>query len=321
MPSVAPKMPSVARNRAWVTLLTEPSYLPGAIVLDYSLRAVHSKYPLLVMVTPGLSGRARQALSARRIEMVEVDDLDVTNRAMSFKEKRFKDTWTKLRCFQLDQFERLVLIDSDMLVRKNMDELLEMPLEEEWIAAVHACACNPRKIHYYPADWVPENCAYTNANHPPSITKNSPRPYGQLNSGLVVLTPARERFEEIHRFLEESPLVPTFMFPDQDLLAEFFKGKWEPLPYIYNALKTLRVIHKNVWVDDDVKNIHYILSDKPWTKRPAKDRKLVFENEEFHETNLWWWKAYDALQSEVDSRDAAEDKHHHWAYVKTLVAS
>ncbi len=45
------------------------------------------------------------------------------------------------------------LLDADMLVKKNMDEVMEWPLEEGWIACTHACACNPRKLASYPADW------------------------------------------------------------------------------------------------------------------------------------------------------------------------
>ena len=59
-----------------------------------------------------------------------------------------------------------------------------------------------------------------------------------------------------------------------------------PIPYIYNALKTLRWdgVHSAIWQDDKVKNIHYILSPKPW------DEKL---GEESSETHTWWLKAND----------------------------
>lgn len=45
-----------------------------------------------------------------------------------------------------------------------------------------------------------------------------------------------------------------------------FAGRWVGLPYIYNALKTLRWegVHDAIWRDDKVKNVHYILSPKPW---------------------------------------------------------
>ena len=44
-------------------------------------------------------------------------------------------------------------MDSDMIVLRNMDELMELDLLQDSIAAAHACACNPRKLAHYPADW------------------------------------------------------------------------------------------------------------------------------------------------------------------------
>jgi hypothetical protein len=43
----------------------------------------------------------------------------------------------------------------------------------------------------------------------------------------------------------------------------FFKGRWTPVPYIYNALKTLRIIHPDLWRDEDVRNIHYMSVRRP----------------------------------------------------------
>lgn len=90
-------MSTKSRGRAWVTLLTKPSYLPGVLVVEHSLRVVHSKYPLVVMVTSGLPSKARDVLIARGIETIPVEGLDVRSRSTAFKDERFKDTWTKLR--------------------------------------------------------------------------------------------------------------------------------------------------------------------------------------------------------------------------------
>jgi hypothetical protein len=49
--------------------------------------------------------------------------------------------------------QRVVMMDSDMIVMRNMDELMELELPSDWISAAHACACNPRKLAHYPADW------------------------------------------------------------------------------------------------------------------------------------------------------------------------
>lgn len=201
-----------------------------------------------------------------------------------------------------------------MIVMRNMDELMELDLPEEWIAAVHVCACNPRRLAHYPKDWyvthtprttahsqydsrIPENCAYTPLLHPTghtqpsSIEPSSPRPYTLLNSGAVVLTPSATVARSIVDFLHTSPLVPTFSFPDQDLLAAFFKGRWKPLPWVYNAFKTLRTIHKGLWRDEEVRCVHYILPDKPWKKRVRGDDVV----DETTETHKWWWEHFDKL--------------------------
>jgi lipopolysaccharide biosynthesis glycosyltransferase len=148
---------------------------------------------------------------------------------------------------------------------------------------------------------IPENCAYTSVSHPmgvthaPVITDSSPRPYRLLNSGMVVLTPSAELFNAIKQYLATSPLVPTFSFPDQDLLANFFERRWKPLPWCYNALKTLREIHKQLWRDEEVRCLHYILTDKPWHVRVRGD--------EYEEINGWWWERFDNLREEMQNRE------------------
>jgi hypothetical protein len=44
-------------------------------------------------------------------------------------------------------------MDSDMIVTRNMDELMKLDLPPDWIAAAHVCACNPKKLAHYPKDW------------------------------------------------------------------------------------------------------------------------------------------------------------------------
>jgi hypothetical protein len=87
-------------NYAYVTLLTQASYLAGVLVLDQSLRSVGSQYPLVVMVTPSLPDDVRAVLRKRRIRTRDVDSLQPPDRNHTLAEHdvRFADTWTKLRC-------------------------------------------------------------------------------------------------------------------------------------------------------------------------------------------------------------------------------
>ncbi|KAG8752654.1 hypothetical protein FRC12_011845 [Ceratobasidium sp. 428] len=292
-------------NSAFVTLLTNPSYLPGVLVLHDSLqsRPVSSAYPLIVMITPSVPRESLEILRQRNIKTRSVMPMGPEPGKWSVDphDSRFIDAWTKLRVFELSEFERVVLLDADMLVRKNMDELMHLDLPEDWIAGAHACACNPRRLKHYPADWIPENCAHTLMRHPtclsapPQITKSSPRPYGLINTGLVVCTPSARLAAEVQHFLKTSPRVSEYMFADQDLISDFFTGRWKPLPYIYNALKTSRFTHSTMWRDEEVKCVHYVL-DKPWMERPSWESEAA---EAVKVTHGWWWDARDKLERRI----------------------
>ena len=104
------------------------------------------------------------------------------------------------------------------------------------------------------------------------------------NGGLQVVNPSQHLYDTILKSMASSSSVEKYEFADQSLLSDVFWGRWMPIPYIYNALKTLRWdgVHSAIWRDDQVKNIHYILSPKPW------DEKL---GEESNETHGWWLRA------------------------------
>ncbi|KAF8179651.1 nucleotide-diphospho-sugar transferase [Pholiota molesta] len=290
-------MPSKA---AYVTLLTSISYLPGVLVLNQSLRRVKSKYRLVVMVTPSLPDSARKVLSRQRIGITEVETLRPPEgkHNLHAHDSRFADTWTKLRAFGLVQFERIVLLDSDMIVLKNMDELMDTDLRgNDHIGAVHVCACNPRALKHYPLDWKPANCAYSTVKistaKPPSIQQNS-----------------RVPLRGIQQFLASHPRVSEWAFPDQDLLSEYFKGKWHPIPWSYNAFRSHRNVHPAMWSEDEVRCLHYIYADKPWQSRITPSRS----DKGFDVMDRWWWDRFDALAERMKMDDPEG-----WALVLSTV--
>lgn len=62
--------------------------------------------------------------------------------------------------------------------------------------------------------------------------------------------------KDIEARIQNDPIIDSYHFPDQDLLADHFRGKLIPLPYTYNALKKVRGCHPQLWRDEYVKNIH-----------------------------------------------------------------
>jgi alpha-N-acetylglucosamine transferase len=137
----------------WTTLITNAAYLTGLLTLDYSLKKHGSKYPLVALYTDTFPPEGHKALDERGIPKQHVKYLlpkvqkDFTN------DPRFYDCWSKLTPFSLEEYDRVVQLDSDMLVLKNMDELMDMELDapstggkgDRVFAASHACVCNPLK--------------------------------------------------------------------------------------------------------------------------------------------------------------------------------
>ena len=133
---------------------------------------------------------------------------------------------------------------------------------------------------------LPENCPFTKQHSNPGEAQMKGAPpttgLGMPNGGLLVANPSRALYDIILTQLQEGSATQDYDFADQSLLSDLFHGRWVALPYIYNALKTMRWkgVHDAIWRDGCVKNIHYILSPKPW------DEERNGEHSEMHQ--LWW---------------------------------
>lgn len=153
--------PLLLTSPVWATLITNEKYLPGLLTLAYSLQRSGTKYPLVALHIESTPTSTLAELDARHIPRRLVPRLMPCGGQSFTNEARFADTWTKLAAFAQVEFDRVVLLDSDMLVRRNLDELMSLELDAPGMngegnrvfAACHACVCNPLKRMYYPMDW------------------------------------------------------------------------------------------------------------------------------------------------------------------------
>ena len=267
--------------KAWATLLTSPGYLVGVRALRASLARVGSTYPLVVAVTDGIGPEDRALLEAEGCLLREVEPLRPPSGLRdSYANARFAEVWTKLGVWRLTEFERLVVLDADMLVVRNMDELFDLPLADGEIAACHACRCNPNRIASYPDSWTPAGCAYTYLEGADDGA-DVPVPDPYFNGGTLVLQPDEATFDALVTELASVEDLSRYVFAEQDFLNEHFRGRWVALPYVYNALKTLPFQHPALWQASAVKNIHFIIG-KPWeTSLEPASRYFDLEQQ-------WW---------------------------------
>ena len=222
-------------------------------------------------------------------------------------------------------YDEVCYLDADMLVlQAGMDDIfttsnLRLPPDDSegqsWIAATHACVCNLDNDPWAEPEWKRENCAYTPLKHPAALsaatpvpnsdslkhrkpsdhingngaTSHQPHTYTLLNSGLFLFKPSRRQYLNILEYLSTSPLVEKFSFPDQDLITEFFRDRWLPIPWKFNALKTWRYQHGprlgSVPLDaDKTGTVDAVLG-------PASDRDPYISHPAIrHETSDGFWR-------------------------------
>jgi hypothetical protein len=145
----------------WTSLITNTDYLSGLLTLDYQLKKLGTKYPLIALYTDAFPAEGLAALDARGIAKKRVEYLLPSVHKDYTNDPRFYDCWTKLTPFSLTEYDRVVQLDSDMLPLQDMDELMDIELDAPELggkgnrvfAASHACACNPLKKPHYPKDW------------------------------------------------------------------------------------------------------------------------------------------------------------------------
>ncbi len=113
-------------QHAYVSMIFgNDDYVPGLEVLGRSLSDTGTTIPRVAMVTADVSAQARARLVAQGWEIREVEP--IANPATALLMARFGNVFTKLRAWGLTEYTKVVVLDADTLVVRNIDELFERP--------------------------------------------------------------------------------------------------------------------------------------------------------------------------------------------------
>jgi len=186
-------------------MLLTPTYVHAVLKLSCSLRQVYSRYPLLVLYDAAQIGAS--VLDQLHNAGINTQAVELISFPNSFAD-RFSINWTKLRLWQLTQYDRVVYMDSDMFVAQNIDELFTLPADVPLAVAVDTDRhCN--------------NCG----------------PMGMNQAGLLVLTPCAATYDAMLS-LARSDVRYQFQSTDaeQGFLNHYWKFNRMLLPPAYNFL-------------------------------------------------------------------------------------
>ena len=235
--------------KSYVTSLSTKSYLPGVFALNESLKRAKSSHPLLALtspdITPDLTHKLQQAGIAVKALLTSVH-VPADLRAAS---GHWGNTFDKLHVFGLTEYEKLVYVDSDMIVLTNIDELFEKP---HMSAVAAGQLINPK--------------------------------WNRLNSGLMAIVPEHGLPEKILLTLDKARsdqgLAGAKAIGDQDLINTYY-SKWANCPELhldqgYNIFQC----HLDSYIEKhgyrlpgnaarhglEAKIVHFIGPNKPWMK-------------------------------------------------------
>ena len=265
-------------NYSYMTLLSDDSYIFGIILLDESLKRVNTQYPLEVLVTSNVSAPILNILDQRQlkykiIQPLKFDQLFKHNIAIN---NRFAKNWvftmTKFELFKMTDFDKLIFLDADIMVLKNLDHLFNKP---HLTAAIDG--------EYF------------------NIWPDNPH----FNAGLLVIEPNIEEYNNLINFVTNFSIdsTTTTCIADQEILNAYY-NQWITstdlhLNKYYNIFAPY--IQDNQ-VEDIKQNAYFIhfIGRKPWRAFHKLDTETY--------TEYFYTSAHQLIQEEVNKLNWDEAK-------------
>lgn len=123
---VGSRLKGIAVN-AYITVLSTEGFVPGVLVLWESLRRTDPRHEFHVLVTQGVSIDCERELRSLGLNVLRDDSEVLPSFGLVDADHRWRHTFDKLKIFKLVEFERIVYLDADMYVCRNIDALFDKP--------------------------------------------------------------------------------------------------------------------------------------------------------------------------------------------------
>ena len=244
----------------YVCVLSTDNYLEGVLLLNENLKKVKSKYDLLCLINENISDRTKDILNFFNIKTKVISKVDYSN--INKDNPYWIYTFDKFNIFLLEEYKKIVYLDSDLLILENLDYLFDYPS----ISMPHDIPFNPSKF----------------------------------NSGIMVIEPNKDIFNDL-KDLSIKSNKDGRKISDQDIFNEYFDDINE-LPSNFVSLKRIIPIKNELfnvicnkkeeyysvisYTDyiEDPHVIHYIGTIKPFM--------LVDDIFDDKYTYLYWYYLY-----------------------------
>ena len=259
---------------SYITLLSDDSYIYGVMLLNKSLKDVNTQYPLEVLVTSNVTKPILNILEQLQLKYYIINPLQ-SDEMIKYNSKinsKFAKTWslslTKLEIFKMTQYDKIIYLDADIMVLKNLDHLFKYP---------HlTSAIDGEYFNLWPDD-------------------------PHFNAGIIIIEPDKDEYDKLIDFTFNNAFSnwnKHQCIADQEILNLYFNN-WPNQSNLHlNKYYDIFAPYIEEEQIEDVKEncyfIHYI-GRKPWrafTKDPAETY-----------TEYFYTLAHNLIQDEINKLD------------------
>lgn len=274
-------------NNVYCTLvMISDDYVPGALALAESHRAVGSKHPIWCMVS-GISADAKAALRKSFDRVIEVPIIEREVVPMkSQKQQNIYGKWiaksfTKWHVMDPTKFfcDKVLFVDADMIFLENIDKLFDLPAPAATFSSPWATPYVKLGIKN-PYGEMPHGAVVSKALIRAAV-KNSIVGIGSL----VLVHPSVESWNTLIRIIGKQPYgyqrgVSGF---DEQALAEVMCSLKAPVHHIHQQYNWM--VGKQNWlINGEKPKLYHYYNVKPWQQPRDAWEDLAA-----------WWKHADAL--------------------------
>ena len=117
---------------AYITYVCSDNFIPGVVALYNSVRLSNCNHDFIVLVTDDVSEESRDILKQNDLKIVDADKIYYNGKNKDKILDRYgkvDQSWkmfTKINIWKQTEYSKLIYLDADTLVLKNIDELFEI---------------------------------------------------------------------------------------------------------------------------------------------------------------------------------------------------
>lgn len=120
--------------KAFITLLSTVDYLSTVLLMNEDFQRINSQYPFVAAVTDDIYDEVQDTLNKANCKKEKIEKISYGSKTIPYIKNKFEkkdwrvlNTAPKIELFKLTQYDKLIYLDADTKVFRNIDDLFDYP--------------------------------------------------------------------------------------------------------------------------------------------------------------------------------------------------